>query len=257
MLSQESKENIKTILNNIFKNVDIEHNAYSCYADTIFQDCHCNHTKDYYDYGVSKMVFFFQDILKLGYVVKIPFAGMSDEGWDESIVDSDGYVSYYYHGASMGEDFSNANIWRGDTHLEDIAQKYNFDIYNEWDYCKTEAELTSFIEGKAIEDYFCKTYYIGDINNWPVYISEYAEKDCYEIVASEDSISKSKTYEGIERIGYWMIAKMLENRPKEITDCIQDLLDFCNEFRLNDFHGGNFRASNGRVKIVDYSGFNE
>lgn len=253
MLSQKSKENIKMILDNIFKDVDIEHNAYSHYVEKIFRDCHCNHMKDYYDYGVSKMVFFFQDILKLGYVVKIPFVGMSDDDEYESTINSDEYYSY----SRYAKDFSNANIWRGDTHLEDIAKKYNFDIYNEWNYCKIEAELTSFIEGKVIEDYFCKTYYIGDINNWPIYISEYAEEDYYEIKVSEESISKSKTYKGTEQIGCWMIARMLENRPKEITDYFQNLLDFCNEFKLNDFHGGNFRVSNGRVKIIDYSGFNE
>ena len=192
------------------------------------------------EYGCTKMVLSFNDISD--YVVKIPFMGYCDEN----------DVCEYY----SNDEFK----------YNDMRRYFfkNVPVSGGWDYCKYEEKLYSIAQKRGCESCFAKTFFIGFLKNkYPIYLSK-------KVVCDEDSISsiqsenKEKLYT-IKKMakdnkvyfesknGPDIFEKMMGQYGKKT---MESLIKFIHEYRIQDLHEGNFGIDNdGRIKIIDYSGY--
>lgn len=172
--------------------------------------------------GCSKSVYKLKD--DDDFVIKIPFNGYYEI--DERIP------------------FSGANCLWGT----------EFSLASEWDYCDVESLVYCAAESLGLEEFFAKTEYIGDFMSHPIYISKCAEKFClpdyrYRNDYSKDIIDKSKKKKEMD---YDIIACLILDHGEEKVD---KLLEFINKIGLNDFHTGNFGIVDGKIRLIDYSGY--
>ena len=199
-----------------------------------------------YDSGVSKGVLIFDD---LDFVIKIPFYAEwfeeeeidYDEENDEPIY-ADGYTSEYAFEGTQVEGFVKEN---------------------NWDYCETETLVYEVAKRNSMEEHFAQTYLIGFAKGWPIYAQVRA---C--MFRSEESYStrSKKNYTKEERetarkirederfyldeewlmdfIAYWGEERMLQ------------FINFCNQWFIDDLHGGNLGYVCGVPCLVDYSSYN-
>jgi hypothetical protein len=198
--------------------------------------------------GASKCVLFFKELLK--YCVKIPFQGLEYFEWDDEIHNYDDTPNY------MGFHYA-ADIFRGD------AIQYR-DSVSEWDYCDVE----SFIAEKAIEwglgDCFALTFYVGDINHYPIYVAE--KVDCtygcdhydFESPTYKDSYRRAQEIEDemdLTIVDPKVFGFFIDNYGEETA---RKLLDFIMYFRIGDLRpNDNIGFRDGKIKIIDYSDFND
>lgn len=181
--------------------------------------------------GATKLCLFLRYTPSM--VVKIPFLGAVDEGF------------------SSGTEFKRANLC------------YKKFASNTWDYCLTECGLFQEARRLGIDKCFAGTYYIGSIDNYPIYASVKIPNcfcDCGESTSTKQSMELGK--------------KIIASKPTSFGDITPNLLglfidsygydvakrlfDFIDKYGIRDFHDGNIaRMDSGEIKIIDYSGYNE
>ena len=198
------------------------------YCDTFWDDPDIGDVK----YGCSKVVLFYN---YLGdYVLKIPFLG---ECFKDGI-----YIN-----------FTNAIVDSEDE--------------NSWDYCRAEEIIYELACEKGLGDLFCGTRYLCDIQGFPVYVSEMSESALDEDTTSHRSSAaglayiKSKRQEPGRRFYYCpgemsddTIGMFYDSWGKELTD---KLLDFLVDNDIRDCHNGNVAFRDGKIRLIDYSSFDE
>ena len=197
--------------------------------------------------GASKCVLFFKELLR--YCVKIPFQGLEYFEWDSQIhnySETPNYIGFQYA----------ADIFRGN------ANQYR-DCVSKWDYCDVE----SFIAKKAIEwglgDCFALTFYLGEINHYPIYLAEKVdctyECDYYDFQSPTFKDSYRRAQEIEEEMNLTMIDSkvfgfFIDNYGEKKA---KKLLDFIDYFCIGDLRSANIGFRDGKIKIIDYSDFND
>lgn len=186
----------------------------------------------WFEFGCSKIVFGFSELED--YVVKLPLFGQWIEKYDK-------YTDDYY---IVFDEYKNASS----------------DEYPPDDYCHKENEIYKLLQEYGLEDLAFGTYFLFSVNGVPVYMSEMCENcglrssKCFPSVSEE---SQKKGQQKSQRNGYIMYDDMLsvfiEQYGESMTD---DLLEFISKYGVRDFHNGNVGYdSNGRIRMIDYSGF--
>lgn len=185
----------------------------------------------WFEFGCSKIVFGFSELEN--YVVKMPFFGRWVEKYDK--FSDDYYIAF--------DEYNNANS-----------------EHNSNDYCHKESEVYKLLQEDGLEDLAFGTYFLFSVDGVPVYMSEMCENcglrssKCFPSVSEE---SQKKGQQKSQRNGYIMYDDMLsvfiEQYGESMTD---DLLEFISKYGVRDFHNGNVGYdSNGRIRMIDYSGF--
>ena len=193
-------------------------------CDAFWADSQVNDVK----YGCSKVVLFYS---YLGdYVLKIPFLGEYTQEGDY-------------------RKFVNAQIGRS----------------KGWDYCRSEEQIYKLACKEGLGDLFCGTVYLCDIDEFPVYISEKSDCALDEEKTPHQSSSDGLAYLESKRNKsgkkfYYCPAEMdddtiglfYDSWGKELTD---KFLDFVIDNDVRDCHNGNVAFKNGKIRLIDYSGF--
>lgn len=197
------------------------------------------------DYGVcwgaSKLVLKFKDCS--GWVFKIPFQGDYD------------YSDYWDENEKVYTPFKNvANGLRLPGRVFDK---------DEWDYCYVESEITRVVEETHphLQDMFAKTYYIGDYG-MPIYVSERCDKDWYE---EFDVVRNSAEYKAEDESYFSQSYRATMDRDQQIAFVLSwgltkanKLFNFIENIRVDDLHEGNMAyGSDGKVRLIDYSGYHD
>lgn len=127
------------------------------------------------------------------------------------------------------------------------------------DYAKLEYENYCLAEQAGLGYYFPKTIYLGDFNGRPFYLQEMAE--CDENQVSSDWYERLR--DQYEEAGQeydndtlWCTIDCMDDDEKAYL-CFHDpkLVDFLTDHRIGDLHEGNFGYIDGRMVIVDFSGW--
>lgn len=181
--------------------------------------------------GATKTCLFFDDIPD--FVVKIPFIGADDE-------------------------------WEGETEFHYANRCYPEFKDNKWDYCLTELGLFNESKAYGVSDMFAGTYYIGRINNFPIYASNRVDNCFYDYGVQSSSaesyalgskiLSSGRDYLHVD-MNANLIGLFIDSYGYDKTI---NMLNFIKKFDIRDFHDGNLASTNdGKVKIIDYSSYNE
>lgn len=197
--------------------------------ETMFDDC-----GDYDDVrcGCSKIVLF--PYYLNDFVIKIPFLGERN-----------------------GEEFYKfSNIKCFD---------FNHRFKTGWDHCELEAYVYQLAVKNNIADMFCGTYYIGDFEGFPLYISEKSGKIIDEDLIHHPSeaakkYTLSKAPKDSQPNSWNMPAGMEPDAlglfydfwGKESTD---KLVNFIVDNKIQDCHNGNVAFKDDKICIIDYPGF--
>lgn len=228
MLTQARSEEIKNFVEQNLPRFDFQEDMIA-YEDgaPVFEDDFFWKWEYTYDilYGCSKMVLFlrgFDDI-----VLKIPYHGV--------ILDTDEYQEFT--GAGKGCDW-----------------------IEKWDYCAAEADIFDLACQFDIGDMFAGTYYLCDINNYPIYCAEKADtvldlNPCRISSVRGSNYSAKKLEDGaifITGLRSQAIGLFYDGYGKKKTDA---LLDFIVENKITDLHGENVAMCGDKIKLIDYSGF--
>lgn len=198
-----------------------------------------------YDAGISKCVLIFDN---LDYVIKIPFYAEWFEG-EEIDYDEENDEPIYEDGYTADYPFEGIEV-------EGYVKE------NHWDYCETESLLYKAAEKNGVAEYFAETIHIGYAKDWPIYAQTRACMFC-----SEDSRTtrSRKNYTDEEKetvktirsttnfylddewlmdfIAFWGQARLMQ------------LIQFCNEYFIDDLHNGNIGYVCGAPCLIDYSSY--
>lgn len=134
----------------------------------------------------------------------------------------------------------------------------------ERDYCAKEAKTYNdfFCLGKHLESMLAETRFCGLYGCVPIYVSERVKPTCYSLLANDKSISNDSRKKASD---YCVSTKNNELCPVLMAAFIQQYgyemargLDRAlQDYAVNDVHPGNCGIdAHGRLKILDYSGFN-
>ena len=173
-------------------------------------------------WGVSKFVVIPKN---KHFVIKIPFSGRYDE-------------------EDIYQDFLNAN--------EDNSKS--------WDYCATEMFLYQKAKKYKVTEFFGKTKYIGNIENYPIYIQEkiIPISKCGSGASHQE---KEKTKSHLTEKKYWMfniswLADAYKYYGEKKCDrFMQFIKDYA--YYLDDLHSDNIGYQRGKPMILDYAGFRD
>lgn len=135
------------------------------------------------------------------------------------------------------------------------------DWIKKWDYCAAEADIFDLACQFDIGDMFAGTYYLCDINSYPIYCAEKADAvlDLYSrrtpsILGSNYSAKKLESGAVFTtNLSSQAIGLFYDGYGKEKTDA---LLDFLVKNKISDLHGENVAMCGDKIKLIDYSGFN-
>lgn len=177
--------------------------------------------------GASKVVFAFAEYPDV--VVKIPFIG--NGVYDDNNIFL--YEDHIFDGVQ--------NCWGGES----------------WNYCQYEADLYKEACKRDLGRFFFSTEELCTIGDTQFYVSDRANTEFeYGIVTpSGDSWNKAKWAYKTSPINEDCLAVLYEQNP---TDEVDELIDFLNEYYLNDFHWGNLGYNDDNyLCLLDYSGYKE
>lgn len=173
------------------------------------------------NYGTSKAVFTFDDIDQ--YVVKVPFRSLRP--YDESM------------NAIAEQAFKN-------------------------DYCEREAEIYTKAKRMHVDEMMCGTWRIGNVDgNYDVYLSERADAD-YEYELGHRQPESHIYVESFRHSDSKLRFDIDPDTIEEFISCyggdkVEKLLKFISDNKINDLHDGNVMLVGEKLKLVDYSSFNE
>lgn len=129
------------------------------------------------------------------------------------------------------------------------------------DYCSLEETNYYAAKKEGFEDFMAETHYLMDFKGMPCYIMRKAEvgldflrEDMYSCLIKEGNSEEYAVYNSElncpdedyveDLLGFHYDHKRLDN-----------FLDFCEENDINDIHTGNVGYINGRLVVIDYSGY--
>lgn len=181
---------------------------------------------EFIEHGASKIVLFYSEFPDI--VVKIPFCG-------EYIEDEDSY-----------KDFEGSNRF--------------FPIDEDNNYCAGEVYIAQQAVIRGFEDMFAMTYYLCDIDNTPIYISEKVPNSWwtnrnwknkhYSLKVADNIYSQIQDFILTKDV----IATFVDVYGKEKT---YNFISFLFDYKISDLHNNNIGFTKDlKVKLIDYSGFN-
>lgn len=176
------------------------------------------------NYGISKVVFTFDDIDQ--YVVKVPFRSLRPY----------------------------------DTSMNAMAEQVL-----KSDYCEREAEIYIKAQGAHVDEMLCGTWHIGKVDDdYDVYLSERADTDYeYETMYEQTESSESHIFmNSLVSSNSRLYFDLDMDTVEEFIDCyggdkVERLLKFISDNKINDLHDGNVMWVGEKLKLVDYSSFDE
>lgn len=183
-----------------------------------------------YETGASKLV-----IIPWGrdYVIKIPFNGEYQCGWDE-----DGKEYDYF------EPFCGAHdCLYGDNYCEAERIAYNDAITDGWD------------------DFFMPIYLVTWKNGYPIYVQERVDCFCNDTEdADQASYSSQEARDKLKNNNAGCsLARLWLASCLTVLDSLDELNEFIQYLRnteiIQDLHRGNLGYSHGKPVIVDYGGY--
>lgn len=133
------------------------------------------------------------------------------------------------------------------------------------DFCNLEAEYYIKACDNNLGEFFAATYDVGEINGIHIFLQEKAQPDqgyfmnCFEEYARQGN--DPNDFNNEEQYCDYIndIVDSMDNDERiyavfgEESD---NLVDFINEFNINDLHEANYgRTKDGRIVIFDFSGF--
>lgn len=180
---------------------------------------------DYIEHGASKAVLFYTEFPDI--VVKIPFCG-------EYVEDEDSYK--YFEGSNC-----------------------IFPIDESNNYCAGEAYITQQAIVRGFEDMIAVTYYLCNVGETPIYISEKVpnswwmnrrwKNKIYSLKIARDIYNQRRDIMLAEEV----VAMFVDVYGKKRT---YDFIDFLSEYRVSDLHNNNIGFTKTmKIKLIDYSGF--
>lgn len=174
--------------------------------------------------GASKIVFGWDNIPDI--VIKVPFKGRGIFDIDENTLKS--FEDFYCAGGS------------------DCG-----------DYCAAEANVYAEAKARDLENFFCSTEFICELNGIKYYASTKAKGywDVKHPEVSEDSEEKAySTDDGNLYIDVDILSIFYEQNEDE---AVEEIINFLQDMDTNDFHTGNLGFIDGCLVFLDYSGFND
>lgn len=127
------------------------------------------------------------------------------------------------------------------------------------DYCYDEAKNYQYAIEEGIEECFAACYFLNRIGGYDFYIQEKVDIDeeaidstCYIYASNQCG---SNDYEDINEL-YWDMDDY--ERVTAVfggTDFKARLIDFIDNYAINDLHAGNFGYRDSFPVIIDYSGY--
>lgn len=197
-----------------------------------------------YDAGVTKGVLIFGE---LDYVVKIPFYCEYIEG-DGYYDEDDNWIQEVEEGPS-GYPFNGIEV-KGFVHE------------NEWDHCETESYRYIAAQRNGVEDFFAQTWFLGKASGWPIYAQV---KACMFRSEASHSERSRKTYSDVDKekartikkeTGFYVENEWLIDFLNFWGEArLMALIQFCNEWFIDDLHCGNLGYICGAPCLVDYSSY--
>lgn len=129
-----------------------------------------------------------------------------------------------------------------------------------WNYCESEAIISSYAQQAHLGMCFVPTIRIGTVHNMPIYIQKKVKvfNDCErEVKPKSNSISnydKLSDYKGCHILRGNFGGLLLEYYGAKF---LIKLFKFFVRYDINDLHNSNVGFEDGRPVIFDYAGFNE
>lgn len=136
----------------------------------------------------------------------------------------------------------------------------DYDWIEKWDYCAAEANMFDIACEFELGDMFAGTYYLCDIDGYPIYCAEKAgeilDLSPRSVPSMQGSIYSAKKLENGDifttNLSSKAIALFYDGYGKEKTD---SLLDFIVKNEIYDLHDANVAVRDNKIKLIDYSGF--
>ena len=237
MIKQDVFDSLKTIFSYRihFSSDYLYYYTDDCYPDEYNENiCYGCRASDY-NSGATKIVLYYDDIQN--WVVKLPFFGDFDPSAEEEDMDC-----YRY--------FSGANRY--------IPIDYDDN------YCEVEAYLTKRAEEEGVVDMFAKTYFLGWINTIPVYVSERVEKTVYNADNNYKRIKSAAETQSLydfyntelDTAGLYDESTFRYFVDQYGVKKAEKLINFIMKYNIDDLSDSNIGFDkNGKIKIIDYSGF--
>ena len=174
---------------------------------------------DKFSYGASKLVLLLPDE---DFVVKIPFEGEYYEG---EFYQFDGAVTPY-------------------------SEK-------EWDYCLVEEYTYKIAEEAGAGDFLLKTFCIGKVGDYPIYVQKKAETYSTRYSSSSKKYTDEEASEiyskfDIDQLSINWVLDFLSYHTEQDLELLCNLIE---ESVLSDLHNGNIGYYKDAPVIFDYSGF--
>ena len=139
----------------------------------------------------------------------------------------------------------------------------------DWDYCNTEVQIYECAKQLGCEEPLAETFYITDVDGYPFYGAELmtpceycdydSESDWRDFISSEETHQMVKNV--TKRSYYDFGEKSLKYRfcVYYSLDVVLNFIKFFSEVRIYDIDPGRNcgRDPDGRIKILDYSDYND
>jgi len=194
----------------------------------------------WYDTGATKLAIGWDN---QDWVIKIPFCGLSEE------------EDYY---REEGEECSDEDVfYRPHMYFEGASNGYD-----EWDYCRKEYENYLAARDRKVAEVFAEVQFVGKAQgHYPIYRQRKIDSAdiSYQEISSKSSKNEKDFAHHLSRAGN------TELSPLQWTVIIHQwgervaerLNAFLWEFDINDLHGANVGAINGKFVLMDFSGYND
>lgn len=147
------------------------------------------------------------------------------------------------------------------SNYEDYVIKFSTDKF---DYCEKEYKNYWAAVYNKVDSYFPFTILLGSFNGIKFYIQERAVCNeakisdiWYSIIRNDYESWKDNESEDDINDNIWSMVDELDDETR-LSYCFGEdtrLFDFIDEYCINDLHEGNFGYINGRLVIIDFSGY--
>lgn len=242
MLDMEHLDEFEAFVRERFSKLDsVQLNSLNWYPAWYYDNCEVDGAFDDVSdlvgatiyFGCTKVVFLFSEYPQ--YVVKVPFVGV--QYWEtEDDCDEPSYVE-------------SEALFR-----------------NQEDYCAIEEGVYSAARFDEVEDIFAETSFLGQLGEVKMYVAECAGVSFFgfsDSDISDNSWNKSTEIREKKGLGKWDgYSTVFEYLPIIVeqygAEYAEKLVAFCEDEGVQDLHHGNVAWNDeGKLKFIDYSGYNE
>ena len=154
--------------------------------------------------------------------------------------------------------------------LPDLVVKIPFvgddeDCEFEYDYCGREVDLTQIIDSIGCGDMICRTFFLGNYHDRPIYVSEKATEDFCSGSRSHHYHSCQEDVQKLVQNWRWdfnCVRSGVSGVWERLLECfgkerVMELINVFEEWEVNDLHYGNIAYKNKKPVFIDYSGYFE